>query len=575
MSAPLRLAVVSTLPWPHVRRGNRCIYELGVEMARRGHDVTIIQPSPGRHRFETMRDGMRAVYIPLPDQPILTAFKIQRLATFGWLAAKELARSEYDIVQASYPVDAFAAARYARRTGTPYVYKLIDCNPFHPDFRFGKRMFEEGLAGASRVTALSAFVSGVLEREYGRPAIVVPPGCSLHLFTVSPPKDPKTARIVCTAAMGDPRKRVSVLVRGFEALLAKLPHAELILSGHGHERAQTELLAHLSESTRVRIRVLGLGRAEDLPEVYRNATISVLPSVNEAFGLVVTESLASGTPVVATRSGAIGEILDDPRVGVMFEENATPAEVADALVRGIELAGRPEAPGHCRDHVERRYAFSVLGDRYESIYREVLAEKARPALPPRPAWTPSAPTWQDFEASLNHFDLVQDDYFAALSARRGLQALGDAAAASLPTGGAAWVASPTKALPRWLEKRGIRVKPLPSILAEDSEATAPSHLLVVEVQKASGAAETSLVIGLRPGAVVALIPQADAAAWGTILRKIGYAETSSKRLFGRDPIVPSLGSTPVKTWLSRGLPRRLLGGATALGNDELIIWRRL
>src|SRR5439155_1593557 len=66
---------------------------------------------------------------------------------------------------------------------------------------------------------------------------------------------------------------------------------------------------------------------------YAGAWASVLPSVDEAFGLVLIESLAAGTPAVAARSGACPEIIDDDRVGRLFAPDD-----ADDLLRAMEEA---------------------------------------------------------------------------------------------------------------------------------------------------------------------------------------------------------------------------------------------
>ena len=63
----------------------------------------------------------------------------------------------------------------------------------------------------------------------------------------------------------------------------------------------------------------GEARAARAGRLPPRASATVLPADDEAFGLVLVESLAAGTPVVAARSGACPEIVDDPRVGRLFE----------------------------------------------------------------------------------------------------------------------------------------------------------------------------------------------------------------------------------------------------------------
>jgi len=97
--------------------------------------------------------------------------------------------------------------------------------------------------------------------------------------------------------------------------------------------------------------VLGVGALDDVPGRYRDATVTVLPSRYEAFGLVVVESLAAGTPVVVGPSGAPREIVG-PDVGVVAEA-LDPRPLADALERALALAGAPGTVDACRTVAER------------------------------------------------------------------------------------------------------------------------------------------------------------------------------------------------------------------------------
>ena len=107
-----------------------------------------------------------------------------------------------------------------------------------------------------------------------------------------------------------------------------------------------------------------------LAAAYRSASATVLPSDDEAFGLVLIESLAAGTPVVAARSGACPEIVDDVRVGRLFEPG-DPADLARALAEAIELASDPATAETCREHA-RRWDWARVVERYEAFYAAAL-----------------------------------------------------------------------------------------------------------------------------------------------------------------------------------------------------------
>jgi glycosyltransferase involved in cell wall biosynthesis len=108
-----------------------------------------------------------------------------------------------------------------------------------------------------------------------------------------------------------------------------------------------------------------------LARAYGEAWVSALPSTNEAFGLVLAEAMACGTPVVATRTGGMPEVLggrDD--VGRLFEGGER--ELARALVEALELAEDPGTRASCRVRAEQ-LSTARCAREYESLYRELGA----------------------------------------------------------------------------------------------------------------------------------------------------------------------------------------------------------
>jgi glycosyltransferase involved in cell wall biosynthesis len=104
------------------------------------------------------------------------------------------------------------------------------------------------------------------------------------------------------------------------------------------------------------------------------AWVAALPSSSEAFGLVLAEALACGTPVVGYADGAIPELISDPAIGRLFGE-LNPAELAGALLEAIELAGRPETAVRCRARAAE-FSTEACTDAYLDLYRQLGAGAA-------------------------------------------------------------------------------------------------------------------------------------------------------------------------------------------------------
>jgi len=368
----LKIAITSTVSWPYVRRGSRITYELAVFLARQGHEVHYISTKPGSVSRRKTVDGVHTEYHRLIEHPLLTVCRVQKFDTFSLSCLASLFKGDYDIVQTTFPMDAFAASVHRSIRGTPFVHYMFD--RFYPRYyitRYGKFVFNRCIRTASRIGTISGFIRDDLKEKFGVEGVVIPGTVDIEQFTLCENKDVSDPIILSTSSLQEPRKRVDLLVKAFERLLDHVPNAVLILSGHTVPERSKKLLESVSPRARRSIEIPGVGRRDDLPRLYQNAAVTVLPSVNEAFGLVILESLASGTPVAGTRSGGIPDILNNPQTGVLFEEGDGPEEVCKALLKGLELSRDPETKMRCRRHAEQ-YSWSNIGPLYEKLYYDVL-----------------------------------------------------------------------------------------------------------------------------------------------------------------------------------------------------------
>ncbi|MEK6406921.1 MAG: glycosyltransferase [Acidobacteriota bacterium] len=129
------------------------------------------------------------------------------------------------------------------------------------------------------------------------------------------------------------------------------------------------------------IRLLGcednvsfLGFRDDTPDLIAAADLVILPSVAEAFGLVLTEAMYLGTPVVATQVGGIPEIVDDGVDGVLVPP-ADSVALADAIVDLLNDEDRRNSmAGAGREKVVSRFRFENMVRGYEAIYLKLSNE---------------------------------------------------------------------------------------------------------------------------------------------------------------------------------------------------------
>jgi N-acetyl-alpha-D-glucosaminyl L-malate synthase BshA len=162
-------------------------------------------------------------------------------------------------------------------------------------------------------------------------------------------------------------KRVDDVVDVF-ALIARQMPARLLLVGDGPDRVRAqEHAATLGVSDRV----LFLGKQSSVAELLACTDLFVLPSANEAFGLVALEAMACGVPVVATNVGGLPEVMPDAPAGFMLPVGDVEAMASAVLPVLRDPVLWNEASRLARVKAERFSADEIV-PMYESYYAEVL-----------------------------------------------------------------------------------------------------------------------------------------------------------------------------------------------------------
>jgi len=130
----------------------------------------------------------------------------------------------------------------------------------------------------------------------------------------------------------EPLKGIDRLLRAMTYLQNGHRLRAVIIGGDGNSRDEVERLQKLSRELHIEdsVTFLGMIKQEKLPCFYSAATACVIPSYYESFGLVALESIACGTPVVATNVGNLKSIIQQGETGYVVMDN-TPRSLADKI----------------------------------------------------------------------------------------------------------------------------------------------------------------------------------------------------------------------------------------------------
>jgi glycosyltransferase involved in cell wall biosynthesis len=223
---------------------------------------------------------------------------------------------------------------------------------------------------AACVITSSTASAGHIVRDFGvDPARIRMLGNGLDTdhFRPDPARPRAAGELLCVARASDPNKGVPVLVRA----LARLPGAvRLSLVDQDHPDHPARRLA-ARYGCADRLHVTGPLSRQDLLDAYRRATLVVVPSREEGFGLPAAEAMACGTPVVASRAGALPELLETGGGGLLV-----PPDDAEALAKGIatlleQPAARAELGARAPARIAAAYAWPRVAERTAAVYREV------------------------------------------------------------------------------------------------------------------------------------------------------------------------------------------------------------
>lgn len=374
----MRIAITSPTNWPEVRRGaERFINELAGYLDSQGHVVTIISGKPGKSDVVDA-NGYRTFRCRRWWHPVFAKLGLLEFHMFFFPCFLHLLRNRYDGVLCLTFMDALAARAAGKFTKTEYIFVVNGIPPRRQYFRslsLGGAVFRRAVLGASSVVGISDYVATYLERRWGRRCERIPIPVDKNEFRPLSALKSERPLILCAAALNDARKGGGVLMDAFNLLKRRRPDAILRLAAPMSAAVRERLLHRVEESYRTDVHFVSA--SEDLPAVFAAATVSVLPSMWEPYGMVILESMAAGTPVVATRDGALPELITDPATGRLFDpgdnvdiEPTNSQGLAAALETVIDIASDPTTAQRCRAQA-LRYSWEMLGPRYERLLQKL------------------------------------------------------------------------------------------------------------------------------------------------------------------------------------------------------------
>lgn len=377
----MRIVLTHPYCFPYVRRGTeRNIEGLSRYLHARGHDVITVSSSPDGPRNESGVNGYRILHGP-NWHPVLGRLRIEPTHTFALACRTDLMRLEPDIVHSFYFFDALTAGLVKRRAGYRTVLQMNGApipDAFHRIFPPERWLIRQALQHSDARIVCSDFVGSLISHYYGRPTQSIVPGIDLDEFRLGQGPEDGVPTLLAIGNFDFAHKGIRVLMQAFVRLKQSCPECRLRLSGKLSQGLRGQLLANVPSAVQKDIEILGLGELKEVPGHYRDASLVVVPSVNEPSGTVMMEAWASGTPVVAANHGGLPEFMHQD-VGLLYEPGLEAGEsrnvegLVDAMLAGLELSRSAGIRERCRTYADR-FSWHSIGPRIEALYQDLLTQ---------------------------------------------------------------------------------------------------------------------------------------------------------------------------------------------------------
>lgn len=370
---------------------------MATELARRGHDITVLTSRAFGLPADSIEDGVRVVRVPVFFRRQLAVANIPSMAAYlpmgFWRGLKLGRRRPFDIINTHFVVPSGPLGMWlSRRLQIPNVLSVHGGDLYDPSkptsphrHGFLRSPIANMLTRADAVVAQSRDTAANVARIYGveRPVELVPLGIArppakvvAHRALFGIPED---AFVMTTVGRLVARKATPDLVQVLAA--AKRRDMYLLIVGDGPDaaeirRAATEL------GVAERVKLLGHVTERQKYAALSVSDIFVSTSQHEGFGLVFLEAMAFGLPIACYDRGGQVDFLSTPETGAVVRLNDLPAFTRAVL----DLHASPERRAEIRRHnlaAVETYFIDRCARRYEAIFERAILARAGALEPVR------------------------------------------------------------------------------------------------------------------------------------------------------------------------------------------------
>lgn len=411
----MKIVIASDIYYPMTNGVAVFSHNLALGLAKRGHEVMVICPSFYGEYHIDKEQGVKTVHLTsakfpfypdqineVPKRKEFLGMPMPRLTYKNGIWWSTRALSEVKKVLDEFRPDvihlqtaetiAIAVMYYVRKNHTP----LVTTGHAYPDNVTGQFKFLKPVKKPVDAAVRTYMASFLKHSEYAtmptEMAIddLVPKnrkhfkvsvealsnGVDLSMFTTGKPKaeiakkydiDLKKPRVLYVGRV-DPEKSIEKVIEAYALAIKKVPEAEFLIVGDGIAKPELEKMV-AERGLENKVRFLGRVMPPDLQEIYKTGTLFATASKTETQGIVLIEAAATGLPLVAVDAGAVKELCQNKRNGILCKPDNV-AQMARAMVKILSNKELQEKYRAGSIEVAKKHDINHTLSRFEEIYQK-------------------------------------------------------------------------------------------------------------------------------------------------------------------------------------------------------------
>lgn len=336
--------------------------------------IDLITSSVGKYEKKQFADNIQIYYLDIKKDKNLHSQNNKNLLKYSWKAywfsKKLIKKNNYDLIHSFFGIP---CGYIAMKLKLPYIVSLRGSDvPFYSkkyfllDKLIFKRLSKKIWQNAKSVISNSENLKRLALQSIPKQKIaVIYNGADIKKFYPICKLDKKF--IVISTSRLIERKGIRYLIDGFIKFRKKYSNSELILAGDGDLKDEFEKKIKKRKIEKAII-FLGKIKHDDLPNIYQQADIFVLPSLNEGMSNSLLEAMASGLAIITTDTGGTKELVNDSNGIIIKKQNGFDIYQAfkklylnSELLNNMKLTSRKKVG---------KMSWDIVAEKYLKIYKK-------------------------------------------------------------------------------------------------------------------------------------------------------------------------------------------------------------